>query len=164
MISFGKTDKKLIILSFFLIFLFMWNFNFIFLEHQNEGADSNFGISKLNMAVKTVFLVNTRIEPKSFSSSQLGVNRKRSQSEIIHDILQAIQKEKKTMKPTRILYKSNLSPIMLKSYLETLILNNFIKEHIDRYGKKTYGLTELGSRYIRDYSAVNSFMKEYKLK
>ena len=62
--------------------------------------------------------------------------KKRERLEVIRDILKAI-KESRGIKPTRLLYSSNLSPQMFKEYINELISKEFIKLEIDKEEKKT---------------------------
>lgn len=91
------------------------------------------------------------------------MNKKRNSLEIIHDILKVIDLKKGNIKPTHILYKSNLSTNMLKSYLSELETKGFIKEKTDKNGRKTYELTELGSNYLKEYSVIKSFTNSFGL-
>lgn len=52
---------------------------------------------------------------------------------------------------------------MLKSYLSDLETKGFIKEKIDKNGRKTYELTDLGNKYLKDYSVIKSFSDSYGL-
>ena len=90
------------------------------------------------------------------------MNRKRERLEIIHSILTAIQEKGKEVKPTHILYKSNLSHQMLTDYLTELIKGEFIQEK-DNLGKKSYSLTEKGFNYLRDYKSIKAFLDSYGL-
>lgn len=90
------------------------------------------------------------------------MRRKRESLEIIHDILKAIQEKGDYVKPTHILYKSNLSHQMLTDYLKDLIKKGFIIEEPVEKGKK-YSLTTKGYNYLKDYSVINSFIESYGL-
>ncbi len=52
--------------------------------------------------------------------------KKRERLDIIKDILMSIR-ENRNIKPTRLLYASNLSPQMFKEYINELISKNFIR-------------------------------------
>ena len=88
--------------------------------------------------------------------------KKRERLEIIHDILKAIKEKGSNVKPTHILYKSNLSHVMLKEYLGELIDKDFIIERNDKKGKK-YSLTEKGFKYLEEFSVIQSFVESYGL-
>ena len=51
--------------------------------------------------------------------------KKRERLEVIKDILMSIR-QNKNIKPTRLLYASNLSPQMFKEYINELIEKKFI--------------------------------------
>jgi len=53
------------------------------------------------------------------------MGKKRERMEIIRDILKTIN-DKREIKPTRLLYASNLSPQMFKDYINELIAKGFI--------------------------------------
>jgi predicted transcriptional regulator len=56
------------------------------------------------------------------------MERKRNKLEVIFDILKVIREKSGKIKPTHILYKSNLSYLMMKDYLNELIEKGLIKE------------------------------------
>ena len=91
------------------------------------------------------------------------MSRKRERITIIHDILKVIQERRGNVKPTHILYRSNLSSQMLKEYLIDLIEKGFIEEKKDKKGNKTYSLTEKGFKYLEDFNVIRSFIESYGL-
>ncbi|MFH1848660.1 MAG: DUF4364 family protein [archaeon] len=88
--------------------------------------------------------------------------RKRGRLEIIHDILRALQ-DKGSLKPTHILYKSNLSYQMLTEYLTELIGKQLISEYYDKRGNKLYSITDKGHGFLKDFRIIKSFMESYGL-
>jgi predicted transcriptional regulator len=52
--------------------------------------------------------------------------KKRERLEVIWDILKVIQDSNNSIKPTRLLYASNLSPQMFKEYVEELKTKDFV--------------------------------------
>lgn len=92
------------------------------------------------------------------------MNRKRERLEIIHDILHTIQEKRDNVRPTHILYKSNLSHQMLTEYLAELISKGLVVEKDDKRGKKHYGLTDRGHNYLKDYRIIKGFVDSYGLK
>ena len=87
---------------------------------------------------------------------------KREKVQVIYDILRAIKDKECRIKPTHIMYKANLSPQMLKTYLEELILKGLIMEK--NLGKgKTYFLTEKGLKYIQQYKVILGFVDSFGL-
>jgi predicted transcriptional regulator len=91
------------------------------------------------------------------------MNRKRERLEIIRDVLLAIRDKGSNVRPTHILYRSNLSSEMLKQYLGELISNSFVIEEKDSKGHKVYSLLPKGFDYIKDYSVIVGFMESYGL-
>jgi predicted transcriptional regulator len=89
--------------------------------------------------------------------------RKRDRLEIIHDILLVVRDHRGVVKPTHILYKSNLSHPMLNEYLGELLAKGFMTEVMDKDGKKSYTLTEKGCNYLRDYAMIRGFVDSYGL-
>jgi predicted transcriptional regulator len=90
------------------------------------------------------------------------MERKRNRLEVIRDILVVIQAKNGRIKPTQILYKSNLSHIMMQDYLQELISKGFIKESKTKEGR-TYSITEKGVNYLREYNTIANFMGSFGL-
>ena len=90
------------------------------------------------------------------------MTKKRNRLEIIYDILRTIRERNKRIKPTHILYKSNLSYQMLEEYLSELIKNELIIERITEKGK-TYSLTPKGQNYLEKYKLIIDFTKTFGL-
>lgn len=91
------------------------------------------------------------------------MNRKRERLEIIHDILKALQDKGGKLKPTHILYKSNLSYQMLTEYLTDLIEKRLIIEEEDKKKNKFYSITEKGLNFLNDFKVIRNFMESYGL-
>ena len=90
------------------------------------------------------------------------MNKKRSKFEIIKDILDVIKSKNGRIKPTHILYKSNLSYGMMEGYLNELIKKDFVKESINPKGK-TYAITEKGNNYLSKYKMIAEFTDSFGL-
>lgn len=90
------------------------------------------------------------------------MERKRNRLEVIRDILTVIQNKSGRIKPTHILYKSNLSHVMMKEYLEELIAKEFIVEGNTKSGR-TYSITEKGLKFLSEYRTISSFMDSFGL-
>ena len=85
---------------------------------------------------------------------------KRNKLEIIRDILKIIQ-DSRSIKPTPLLRRSNISTSRFKEYYSELLDKEFVKE---TYGKnKTITLGEKGYRYLEKYSAIVNFIDEIEL-
>lgn len=87
---------------------------------------------------------------------------KREKVQVIYDILKAIKEKEGRIKPTHIMYKANLSPQMLKTYLEELITKGLVLEKKLGQGK-TYFLTEKGLKYIQEYQVILGFVDSFGL-
>jgi predicted transcriptional regulator len=88
--------------------------------------------------------------------------KKRERLEVIKDILKSIR-ENRQIKPTRLLYASNLSPQMFKEYINELIGKGFIKLDIDEKEKKTFSLTKKGQEFLQEYKVIESFVENFGL-
>jgi predicted transcriptional regulator len=90
------------------------------------------------------------------------MNKKRDRLQIVHDILKAVQDKNGKIKPTHILYKSNLSHQMLDEYLGELISKGFIVENQTKTGK-TYSMTPKGFEYLQKYRTIVDFIDSFGL-
>ena len=90
------------------------------------------------------------------------MNKKRDRLQVIHDILKAIQDKNGKIKPTHILYKSNLSHQMMEEYLNELIEGGFVIENQSSSGK-TYSLTQKGFNYLQQYKVITDFVESFGL-
>lgn len=88
--------------------------------------------------------------------------KKRERLDVIRDILQTIRQSRE-IKPTRLLYASNLSPQMFKEYINELISKNFIKFEIDEKEKKTFFLTKKGQDFLQEYKVIENFIENFGL-
>jgi len=87
---------------------------------------------------------------------------KRDRLEIFHDMLKAINDKNGKIKPTHLMYKSNLSHSMLNEYLVELIKRKFIEE-IETNEGKSYIITKAGLEYIEKYSSIIKFVDSFGL-
>jgi predicted transcriptional regulator len=88
--------------------------------------------------------------------------KKRERLEVIHDILSSIRDAGKSIKPTRLLYTSNLSPQMFKEYIEELANKGFILR-IGDAEKKQYSLTKKGYEFLEQYQLILKFIDNFGL-
>ena len=88
--------------------------------------------------------------------------KKRERLEVIKDILNSIRSTRK-IKPTRLLYASNLSPQMFKEYVNELIKKGFIKLEIDAKEKKTFSITSKGNEFLQEYKVIENFVENFGL-
>ena len=88
--------------------------------------------------------------------------KKRDRLQIIRDILKAIHDKNNRIRPTHILYKSNLSHQMMEEYLKELISKGFIVENREKTSK-TYSLTQKGFDYLNKYRLIAEFTDSFGL-
>ena len=88
--------------------------------------------------------------------------KKRERLDIIRDILKVIR-ENRQIKPTRLLYASNLSPQMFRDYINELISKDFIKLDIDKKEKKTFSITKKGNEFLQEYKVIENFIENFGL-
>ena len=73
------------------------------------------------------------------------------------------KKPTRQIKPTRLLYASNLSPQMFKEYINELIEKGFVIKDIDDKEKKTFSLTEKGNNFLEEYRVIENFIDNFGL-
>ena len=93
---------------------------------------------------------------------------RRSRLELIFDILLAIQNKGGKIKPTHLMYKSNLSHKLLNNYLEELIQKElvlieeaFSKKKIK--SNKTVVITEKGLGFLAEFRRMREFTDAFGL-
>ena len=80
----------------------------------------------------------------------------------MHDILEVIKNKNGKVKPTHILYKSNLSYQMMDEYLKELISKEFISQKNLKHGR-TYVMNEKGFKFLEKYSVIRNFTESFGL-
>ncbi|MBI2665292.1 hypothetical protein HYX12_01560 [Candidatus Woesearchaeota archaeon] len=93
---------------------------------------------------------------------------RRSRLELIFDILLAIQNKGGRIKPTHLMYKSNLSHKLLNSYLDELIQKELvlIQEEIVRKKKapnKIVVITDKGLGFLAEFRRMREFTDAFGL-
>ena len=88
---------------------------------------------------------------------------KRSRVDIIVDMLSSIQEKGGRIKPTHLMYRSNLSHTQLKSYLEELIDKNFVAKILKDKSYEYVILTDTGSRFLEKLREMKEFEKTFGL-
>ena len=88
--------------------------------------------------------------------------KKRNQLEVIRDMLKVIKNKDGKIKPTHIMYKSNLSYQMMEIYLKELIDKDFIVESKSKTGK-TYSITSKGTEYLDKFKFIIEFTDSFGL-
>ena len=90
------------------------------------------------------------------------MSARRTKIEIIHDILNAIQKKGGKIKPTHLLYKSNLSYKKMLEYIGELLHKGMVGEE-EVKGKKMYTITDKGLNYIQEFKKIKEFSDSFGL-
>ena len=87
---------------------------------------------------------------------------RRTKIEIINDILGAIQKKGGKIKPTHLLYKSNLSYKKMLEYVGELMSKDMVGEE-EVNGKKMYTITDKGIHYVQEFKKIKEFSDSFGL-
>jgi predicted transcriptional regulator len=88
--------------------------------------------------------------------------KKRERLDVIRDILNTVR-ENRQIKPTRLLYASNLSPQMFKEYVNELLGKKFIKLEVDGKEKKFFSLDKKGQSFLQEYKVIENFIENFGL-
>jgi predicted transcriptional regulator len=88
--------------------------------------------------------------------------KRRGKLEIIADILRSIQDKGGKIKPTHLLYKSNLSHAKLKEYLDILLGKEMIEEK-EVKGRKMIFMKDPGHKFLLEYERIKEFSDSFGL-
>ncbi len=89
--------------------------------------------------------------------------KKRNRLEIMKDLLTVLaEKNAVGVRPTRLLYKSNLSHQAMTSYLKELKEKGLIEERVIS-GKKHYFITPKGFEFLNRYKSFLEFVESFDL-
>ncbi len=91
---------------------------------------------------------------------------RRSRLELIFDILAAIQNKGGKIKPTHLMYKSNLSHKLLTNYMDELILKEMILiEEVKkkRTTSKMVHITDKGLGFLEEFRRMKEFTGAFGL-
>lgn len=88
------------------------------------------------------------------------MGERREKLEIIKDILEAIRAKGGTIKPTHLLYKSNLSHDSMKKYVSELMERGMVGEK-DEKGTKKYTVTDKGLNFLMQYQQIKEFTDSF---
>lgn len=89
------------------------------------------------------------------------MEKKRSQVEIVGDMLFAIQEKRGRIKPTHLMYKANLSHGQLKSYLEELIEKELVEEIPNERNNNYVLITEKGCKFLEKLMEMKQFERSF---
>lgn len=82
--------------------------------------------------------------------------RKRERLEVIRD-------NNNSIRPTPLLRRSNLSSRSFLDYYQELLEKCFVKEALDKHGRKYITLTDKGFQYLERYAIILGFVDEFGL-
>ncbi len=88
--------------------------------------------------------------------------KRRGKLEIIADILKSIQDKEGKIKPTHLLYKSNLSHAKLKEYVDILLKKGMIEEKIVK-GRKIFLIKDRGYKFLLEFERIKEFSDSFGL-
>lgn len=88
------------------------------------------------------------------------MSERRDKLRVIFDMLNSIQEKGGRIKPTHLLYKSNLSHSKMQEYLKELISRDMVEEGFDKTNK-VYAITKNGIKFINDYKKVKEFADSF---
>ncbi|MGM5482841.1 MAG: winged helix-turn-helix domain-containing protein [Nanobdellota archaeon] len=87
-------------------------------------------------------------------------SKRRDKITIIYEMLKAIMNKNGIIKPTHLLYKSNLSYKRMLPLVEDLKKKNLIYQ--ENYGnKKRYLITDEGRKFISEYKKMKEFIDSF---
>jgi predicted transcriptional regulator len=85
------------------------------------------------------------------------IRRRRSRLEVYLEVLRVIGKGES--KPTRIMYKTNLSWMPLQEILEFLVSQNLIRE-VESNNRKEYFIMEKGKRVLSYFEEIRKILPQ----
>ena len=96
------------------------------------------------------------------------MSQRRSRLELIFDILIAIQNRGGKIKPTHLMYKSNLSHKLLNNYLDELVTKGLVTVEEETIKKKvaplkTVVITEKGLGFLSEFRRMREFTDAFGL-
>lgn len=89
------------------------------------------------------------------------MSKRREKSEIIHDMLEALWKSRSGLKPTHLIYKSNISHVRLKKHIEELLDKGLVREATGDGGHRVYRITEGGKEFLKELERMKKFVDSF---
>lgn len=83
--------------------------------------------------------------------------------EVIYDILKVVSDNQNSIKPTPLLRKSNLSSANFSDYYTALLEKDFVKEILNKKGRKYITLTDKGFKFLEKYKVITGLIEEFDL-
>lgn len=90
------------------------------------------------------------------------IEKRRGRIEIIADILRSIQDKGGKIKPTHLLYKSNLSHAKLMEYADVLLKRGMIEERAVK-GRKMFFMKDQGYKFLLEFERIKEFSDSFGL-
>ncbi len=87
-------------------------------------------------------------------------SKRRDKITIIYEMLVAIMGKGGRIKPTHLLYKSNLSYKRMLPIVEELQKKGLISQEING-NKKTYIITDQGRKFVQEYKRMKEFVDSF---
>jgi len=90
------------------------------------------------------------------------MQRKRTRLDIIADMLTSIMEKGNRIKPTHLMYKSNLSHTQMKGYLEELLDKEFVQK-VRQNDYEYILITDKGFEFLHKFKEMNAFKDTFGL-
>ncbi|MEM4282750.1 MAG: winged helix-turn-helix domain-containing protein [Candidatus Woesearchaeota archaeon] len=87
---------------------------------------------------------------------------RRNRIEILINILEVAYAKGERIKPTHLLYKSNLSHARMKKYVEELKAKGLLAERFED-GRSYFSITEKGIAFLAEYKKVRELTEAFGL-
>ncbi|MBN2458570.1 hypothetical protein JXB31_05575 [Candidatus Woesearchaeota archaeon] len=88
------------------------------------------------------------------------MSKRRDKISIIYDMLVSIVRKGGMIKPTHLLYKSNLSHKRMVPLIDELTRRGLMSEHLYE-NKKMYKITDQGRQFVIQYKKMKEFVDSF---